>query len=261
MLDMEYIRRSVSIRSVAEALGLDVLDKMVRCWRPENHEHGDRTPSVGLNLRKNAARCFVCDVHQLSTIDLAMNVLGIGLLPAVQWIAERFPVPTIQKGKHAETRSRWPERVRIGLSASTLEFIVRSGVWASLTPAQRSLLPVLDSFADPGTRIATISYRGLMRYGGIGSQSTIAVAFRHFKRLHLIEIQKNTRDGLCGCNSYRLTFDDAEFLQFANELRGRQREEIELERKLRAKARIFRRGTPRAITGKYSVQPLEHKPN
>ena len=36
--DLEFIKARVPIADVARALGLEVVDNMVRCWRPEHHE-------------------------------------------------------------------------------------------------------------------------------------------------------------------------------------------------------------------------------
>jgi len=44
--DISYIKSSVPIAEVAGLLGLEVIGNMIRCWRTENHQHGDRTPSV-----------------------------------------------------------------------------------------------------------------------------------------------------------------------------------------------------------------------
>jgi len=45
--DLKYINRNVPIIDVARALGLDVGASNIRCWRPELHQNGDRTPRLG----------------------------------------------------------------------------------------------------------------------------------------------------------------------------------------------------------------------
>jgi len=173
----------VPIREVAEALGLRLAGNMVHCWRPENHKNGDRTPSVGLQQRRNKAKCFVCDALPLSPIDLVMSVLRLDdLREAGQWFTSRYDVPAAPKGKHIEHSERWPERFRVG-TGSAVEMLVRSGIWASLTPAQRSLVPVLQTFADSQTDKVKISYRGMMRYAGVRSQSTVSIALKRFRAL------------------------------------------------------------------------------
>ena len=236
--DLAYIRKRVPIRAVAEALDLRIVGNMVRCWRLDNHQHGDRTPSVGLNQRFNIARCFVCDPRALSPIDLVMSVRGVEFRQAVQWITACFPVPPAPKGKHTHHQERWPERFRAGTSGSRVEVLVRSRLWASLTPCQRSLIPVLETFADPLTHKAKISYRGMMRYAGLRSQSTVSVALKRFCALHFLRVESNRDgEGLRACNTYELCFDGAEFLSLANECYQRHREEIERERELRKAAR------------------------
>lgn len=119
---------------------------------------------------------------------------------------------------------------------------MRSGVWACLTRAQQAILPVLDTFAESDTGIAEISYRGLMRYAGVGSQSSVAAALKRFRQLNIVRIERNgTGDGFRACNRYRLTFDDPAFLEAAANIQQQHREEIKLERAFRAEARDKRR--------------------
>lgn len=241
-LDFEHIRRYISIRDVADALQLEVSGKMVRCWRPENHQHGDRTPSVGLYIRRNTARCFVCDPRSLSTIDLVMSVLGVDITSAARWIAERFEVPSLPKGKHLRSRFRWPERFRIGTSDSRLDVIMRSGIWALLTPKQHSILPALNTFTPTNETKVKISYRGLARYANVRSHSTISAAIRRFESLHFLrKCRKSTDDGFRDCSAYEWTLENPKFLEIADAQHNKQRAEIEAERNLRAKARANRK--------------------
>lgn len=251
--DFEYIRRHVPIRDITNRLGLDVQGKMVRCWRPERHQHGDRTPSVGVHIRRNTARCFVCDSRSLSTIDLVMSVRGLDVKSAARWIAERYPVPSLPKGKHLESRSRWPERFRIGASDSRLSVLIRSGIWVLLSPAQRSILPVLDTFTQANETKVTISYRGIARYASIGSHSTISSAIRRFQSFHFLHKGHSaTEGGFRNCNVYEWTLDNPVFMEIANSEHQKQQAEIEAERSLRAEAKARLRAT--LITSKSSVQ-------
>jgi hypothetical protein len=228
----------VPIRDVAVQLGLSVTGNMVHCWRPENHQHGDCTASVGLHLRRNIARCFVCDARSLSTIDLVMSVRELKFPAALLWITSRYEVPAVPKGEHTQHKERWPERYRIGASGSDLQTLIRSGIWASLTPAQRSIVPVLETFADAQTQRVTISYRGIMRYAGVRSQSTVATALKRFRALRFLSVEASKdRDGFRACNSYRLCFGDPEFLQLAHDCLQKQTEQINQERAFRENAR------------------------
>lgn len=96
--DIAHIREKVPVIAVASALGLWVHKRKARCWRPENHRHGDRDPSIGFQRDRNRGRCFICDSHTWSNIDLVMAVRGWEMLRAVFWIAERFPVPEAPRG-------------------------------------------------------------------------------------------------------------------------------------------------------------------
>ncbi len=188
-----------------------------------------------------------------------MGVLGVDLPGAVRWITARFQVPAAPKGKHSQHQERWPEQFRVGASGLRFEVLVRCGIWASLTPSQRSLIPVLETFADPLTHKVTISYRGMMRYAGLRSQSTVSVALKRFRALRFLRVESGKdREGLRACNTYELCFDDAEFLAIANECFPRLRQEVEQERALRKSARRKRQGAA-TITSKYSVQWLEHE--
>jgi hypothetical protein len=240
-LDLEYIRKSIPIADVAAELNLHVAGKMVHCWRADNHEHADRTASVGVWGKRNRAKCFVCDPKPLSPIDLVMSVRNVNLKEAVRWIAARWNIPPAPPGRHINHQQRWPEHVRVGTCGSPLELLVRSGVWASLTPAQRSIIPVLLIFTDLETGKATISYRGIMRHAGVQSQTTVAQALKRFEALHLLVVDRtHDGEGFRNCNSYRLCFDDPAFHEVATGLYRAQRQQIEHERELRREARRTR---------------------
>ena len=162
--DLGWIKKKIPIEEVARELGLEVTRHRARCWRPENHRNGDADRSLRFHCRKNRARCFVCDqIGGFSTIDLVMGVLGCDYPSAVMWICERFPVPSAKRGSPIGPRSRWRPNYRVGVSGSELEVLVRSGLWAQLTPSQQKVLPVLLAFRDEETRLIDISYRGLTR--------------------------------------------------------------------------------------------------
>src|SRR5260370_36170524 len=76
--DVSWIKQHVPILEVAWALGVPILGgrhPRMRCWRPENHSHGDADPSVSFS--RNRARCWVCDMKGgHSNLDLVMGVLG-----------------------------------------------------------------------------------------------------------------------------------------------------------------------------------------
>jgi integrase len=241
--DVAWIKKHVSVSAVAQELGLEVVSRtMARCWRGQNHRNADADPSLRFHLAKNRARCFVCDlVGGLSVIDLVMGVLERDFPSAVEWICERFPVPSAKRGSPIGPRSNWPQSYRTGVSGSEFESLIRSGVWAQLSPTQRSILPVLLAFRDSDTGVTTISYRGLMRYSGVGSPKSISRAIWRLQALHVLKVYRAERVGVVqSCSSYYLTLEDPQFIQLLNEVHSRHRASIDRERTFRSRLRSLR---------------------
>src|SRR5437763_16764218 len=89
--DISWIKKNVKVLEVAKALGLRIRQRRAKCWRPENHTHGDAEPSLHFFERRNRVRCFVCDMRGgHSCVDLVMGTLNLNVGDAVRWIAERF---------------------------------------------------------------------------------------------------------------------------------------------------------------------------
>jgi hypothetical protein len=234
--DFEFIRYEIPILDVARALGIRVGQHYrARCWRAENHRNGDANPSLSFQVKKNRGICFVCDSHTWSNIDLVMLHLSCDRKQAVKWILERFDVPSRPAGSHVEKREAWFPRFHSGVNENVMTLLVRSGIWADLTPAEQSVLAVLITFTDNQDRYAEISYRGLMRYTGIGSQTTLAKAIQRFVRMHVLKVVHRPGQRPCrGVNQYFLTIDDPRFDSLLMEQFRRTREEIALEKELRA---------------------------
>lgn len=243
-VDLEYIRSKVSVAEIAKELGLEVKGNTARCWRVENHAHGDADPSIRFQLKKNRWRCFVCDEKgAASTFDLVMSVLGCDFRSAVNWITERWPVPSAPRGRHVKKRQGWNPAYRAGMSGDPLELVIRSGLWAQLTKAQQAILPVLLRFVDQETGLAQISYRGIMRYANVRSSATVAAAIKRFCRsFHMLEIERRLdAEGFRSCSRYRFTFEDPSFLVLLREIYLKHGEEIRLERTFRSEERKHRR--------------------
>ncbi len=240
--DLKHIKTKIPIEDVARELGFVVKGYRMSCWRLENHRNGDSDPSVTFWKKKNCGRCWVCDQHAWSNLDLVMMFLSCDFRSAVVWVCEHFPVPQAEGGKHLVHRNGGHPRYRVGTSGSVFEWLVRAGLWGWLSSAQRSVLVALHAFTDVETGLAKVSYRGLMRYSGVGSASSVAVALKRFRRIHLLQVEPQIGgDGFRACNSYRLTFDDPRFLSLLNEIHQRHREEVDLERAFRSEERKRRR--------------------
>lgn len=239
--DFEYIKTKIPIVAVARQLGLTVSGYRARCWRTESHRNGDANPSIGFQKKQNRGRCFVCDPHSWSTIDLVMAVLGYELPAAISWITARYSVPSLPKGTHVKKREAWNPRFRSGDTRDVVEMLVRSGLWATLSHAERSILPAFTTFADKDSGLATISYRGLMRYSGVGSSATIADALKHFEQMKFLRrVRTRTVGRIRGVGVYSLVFDDPEFQEMVSQVFQRQRAEIVLERQLQQEVRKVR---------------------
>ena|SRR5271170_31568 len=232
--DFEYIRTKISVVAVARELGLNVNGYRARCWRTESHRNGDAKPSLSFQKKTNRGMCFVCDAHTWSTIDLVMLYRGCERREAVSWITERFPVPALPPGSQIKKREAWFPRFHSGVNENVLTLLVRSGIWSELTHAERSILPPLVTFAGWDTGIAEISYRGIMRYSGVGSPATIAAAIRRFERMRLLKVARKPGELLFRrVNQYALTVDHPEFQALVMTVYKAQRDEIELEKQLR----------------------------
>jgi len=169
-----------------------------------------------------------------------MSVLGISLQEAIAWFVAHYDVPGIPKGKHIAQAQRWNERFRVGTGNSRIAPLVVSGIWAALTPSERSILVVLDAYACGDW--VEISYRGIARFSGVTSFTTISRALKRLHNLHLlIRDQGERKDGLRACGCYRFTTDDEQFIGMVEETYQRLRSEIEAERRLQSAAREKRK--------------------
>src|SRR5208283_841462 len=227
--DMTFIRRQIPIVDVATALGIRVAGRnAAHCWR-DGHKNGDRTPS--LSLHRNRAKCFVCDGDSLSTIDLVIRHQKCSLHEAVAWICGRWTVPTIAKNQKLSRPERW-KTSPVGFSAFPLEDLVRSGFWATLDDASRAVLPVVFCFAEKGE--VAISYRGLCRYSGKASDTTIAKVLRRFEQIGLLKPLPKTVGNFREVSRYRITLDSSEFQSLLHGIHERTKVERDAERQLRS---------------------------
>ncbi len=168
--DAQFIREKVPIGEVASALGLEVFDTgMIRCWHPERHHRGDRTPSVGIDRHYNKVKCFgiACDGGLMGPIDLVIDVQECGLKEAIRWIAQRFEVPSIPKGKQLVKPKG--HVARYGYERA-IELLLRSGLWAKMSRPAQLLAVTFVGLKVEGQRDESweleISYRGLAQYSG-----------------------------------------------------------------------------------------------
>ena len=178
-----------------------------------------------------------------STIDLVQDVRHCSLRDAVAWIVARYPnIPQVPKGKHIESRQSWRVTFRVGVSGSRIETLVRSGLWSRLSMAERSIVPVLDILTANESGIAEISYRGLMRYAGLGRPDFCRQFGETFGKVASVKDPSITPDAnKSACNVYSLTFDEPLFIELLNHIYRQHRDEIEFSRKQQLERRSSRR--------------------
>lgn len=89
---VQRIKEVASITEVAGALGLEVVRGRLRCPHPENHAHGDRTPSVSLQEDRGNFRCWVCPTVRGDVIDLVQLIRGCSFQSALQWLKHHLQI-------------------------------------------------------------------------------------------------------------------------------------------------------------------------
>jgi DNA primase len=89
--EIQELKSSLSITVVAKRLGLLVERGHFRCFFPERHANGDRTPSVSINEEKGYFKCFVCENVKGDVISLVQMYLGIKFADAINWLKGDSP--------------------------------------------------------------------------------------------------------------------------------------------------------------------------
>jgi CHC2 zinc finger len=195
---MNWLREQVPIRELIQMLGLKQRGKYVHCWHPEKHNHGDRTPSVGIDVRRNKAHCFACGFDH-STIDLVMDVKGMTARQAALWLASIWTSAVQVQQKYQVS-----ERIKMigGVRTPTHEWsklkpkqlkkrekgyveqLVGSRSWRTLKPATEKVILTLLIHTDPKMMTVTISSRELSKLVGI-RRSAVIRANRTIEQLGL----------------------------------------------------------------------------
>jgi CHC2 zinc finger len=254
----EYIKKQIRIAAVCEELDLRVRGKNAHCWRTENHQHGDRTPSI--SLHKNRFRCHVCDEHQGSNIDLVMAVQGVDFHAAIAWLAERFPdIPRIPK---RAVRSAPVHRDRAGCY-DLRDDIEESGVLTLPMPRKikdketgrveivckpisygaRFVVLALVRLLRSGSR--AISYPELMRRANVTSKTHVGEAIRYVQHFGLVSVERQYTDVdlIHRTSIYHLTADSEKFQAHVRRCYQQRREQEEAEIRFLQARKAERRAT------------------
>jgi hypothetical protein len=236
--DLQFINRYVPIDDVARSLDLKFgSPRTIHCWRPDRHQHQDRTASVGIQKISNKVKCFVCDEVSLGPVDLVMSVFGVGAREAGNWIAQRFAVKTLPKRKAKDHL----ERDRYGFE-SDLGLLIRSGLWTKLCLATRCIATVFVEFKKEDNErrfpFVRMSYKAIARYSGIKSPNSISKALKELANIGWLRYRTSGGSGLIRkTTEYELTPHSDELRELANEESSESRRIIEAERRMRTAAR------------------------
>jgi hypothetical protein len=239
--DLAYIRQNIPIEEVwsylADECGLEpVNNHMARCFRPEAHQNGDRTPSLHFS-KNNKCKCQSCDSGPYySNLDLVQKVWRCDLREAIRWFSCHWEIPTTRPGRPAGTHKPVMTSYRVG-RGGPLEAIVRSGLFGEMSFAAGKLLTVLAAVQDEHNE-CDWSYPSLQRAAGIASSDTLHTAIEDLRGLHILTVGRAVRPGERNAhNVYRLTLDHPELAGLiSSTYRANQYANSE-ERRLRTEAR------------------------
>jgi hypothetical protein len=164
---------------------------------------------------------------------------------AARWIAGHFKVPDLPVGKHLVQPAR--DIFRVGFE-SDIGLLVRSGLWAQLSPPARSIVPVLLELGKRNplgqTLAVQVSYRALARSSGVASHRAIARVLRELQEIHWLTPVRGRREPGAGLvrtvSTYVITPRSDELLELANAHFAKTRDDVEVQRRLRAEQRSKR---------------------
>ncbi len=98
--DLEALKAANPLPDVLAELGISVVNNRFNCLNPQNHKHGDRTPSVSIWPDRGFFKCWVCPDFKGDVIDLLKQTKGFSFREAVRYLENRAP------GSHADPKAR-----------------------------------------------------------------------------------------------------------------------------------------------------------
>jgi DNA primase len=111
--ELKQFKAALSITAVAADLGVPVVRGRCRCFFPQRHSHGDRTPSVSFSEERGTFRCWVCDDVRGDVISLVQIVKNCSFIEALNWLKEtyHFLVPGANRSEVRSMNSNRPQPV------------------------------------------------------------------------------------------------------------------------------------------------------
>jgi hypothetical protein len=210
--DLKFIKQRIPIVAVARQLHINpelggATWTTARCWRPENHKTGDRTPSLNFQTKRNKYMCFACDDRLHSNLDLVMAVEHCTLAKALEWFDQHYPgIPRIKATKSG--RNTFDFRAGVD-EFSKPDDLVKAGLVPHLTDSALRVFTVLAAFRND-CDVSDPSFKTIKLRTGIRSNNTVAAAVRHLEKLSILKAQRKWAKGRAGRaqNQYTFTFDD-----------------------------------------------------
>jgi DNA primase len=89
--DIEAVKAANPILDVLRDLGIPSQNNRIRCLKPENHSHGDRTPSVSVWPDRGQFKCWVCADVKGDVIDLVKLAKGCSFREALEYLGRNNP--------------------------------------------------------------------------------------------------------------------------------------------------------------------------
>jgi DNA primase len=112
--DLDELKQAIPIIDLARDLGLQVKGKQARCFNISGHKRGDKTPSIGFDLKTNRFKCFACGVNG-TIIDLYKEIKGVDVSQAIKELAQIAGLPA-GKSQYAKTGPKRHSPIKIGES-------------------------------------------------------------------------------------------------------------------------------------------------
>lgn len=119
---IQELKNRCEILQVAQALGVEVQHNRSRCFHPENHKNGDRTPSMSFQPEKNSFHCWVCPDVGGDVIAFVQSHQQIGFVEACNWLAEFTGMSNLvqRSGSHGpQNDQRNSKNIKQGIPTKT----------------------------------------------------------------------------------------------------------------------------------------------
>lgn len=189
--ELEDLKQRIDIRDLASRLGMQLRGKQARCYNSEQHKHGDKNFSLGLDINENRYKCFACGVGG-SVIDLYMGVQKVDFKQALDELRGLYGLenPTnpqahkpraiiAQKAEKQENRAVYKRIAELesGLDDEAKTYLLGRGLTEE-TLTRFKLFSIRDYKTTSDTLKSEFSMEDLRRAGVVGEKDTF-IFYKH----------------------------------------------------------------------------------